>query len=197
MEMAKIEAKKSKKQIIIEEAATLFREKGYSATTMRDIAAKVGVEAASLYNHITSKEQILSKICFSLAETYTTKMNIIISTDDSSINKIKDLLFLHVEINAMSSPLASVMNDEWRHLTEPERSEFLEKRRTYENHFITIIEQGISDGTLVDMDPKIALYTMLSSIRWLQHWYHANRDMEVESVKNTIIGLLMNGIQKS
>ncbi|MEO9802306.1 MAG: TetR/AcrR family transcriptional regulator [Reichenbachiella sp.] len=195
--MAKTEAKKSKKQIIIEEAATLFREKGYSATTMRDIAAKVGVEAASLYNHITSKEQILSKICFSLAETYTTKMNIIISTDDSSINKIKDLLFLHVEINAMSSPLASVMNDEWRHLTEPERSEFLEKRRTYENHFITIIEQGISDGTLVDMDPKIALYTMLSSIRWLQHWYHANRDMEVESVKNTIIGLLMNGIQKS
>lgn len=195
--MQKIEAKKTKKQIIIEEAATLFREKGYSATTMRDIAAKVGVEAASLYNHITSKEQILSKICFSLAENYTTQMNIIISTDESSIDKIKELLFLHVEINAMSSPLASVMNDEWRHLSEPERGEFLEKRRTYENQFISIIEQGIADGSLVVMDAKIALYTMLSSIRWLQHWYHANRDMEVESVKDTIVGLLLNGIQKS
>lgn len=195
--MSKTKTKKTKKQIILEEAATLFREKGYAATTMRDIAAKVGVEAASLYNHIKGKEQILSKICFSLADTYTSKMELIVETNDSAINKIKELLLLHVEINAMSSPLASVMNDEWRHLTEPERSEFLEKRKTYENHFLLIIEQGIKDGTVEVADAKVALYTMLSSIRWLQHWYHANRGMDVESVKTTIIGLIMNGINKS
>lgn len=194
--MRKTERTKTKKQVIIEEAATLFRERGYSATTMRDIASKVGVEAASLYNHITSKEQILSKICFSLADTYTTKMDEIIETKESPIDKIKELLFVHVEINAMSSPLASVMNDEWRHLTEPEKGEFLEKRRTYENKFICIIEDGIANGSIIDLDPKIALYTMLSSIRWLQHWYHANRDMAVEDLKDTIIGLLLNGIQK-
>ena len=194
--MSKTKEKKSKKQIILEEAATLFREKGYSATTMRDIAAKVGVEAASLYNHIKSKEQILAKICFSLADTYITKMNLIVATEDSPINKIKELLLLHLEINAMSSPLASVMNDEWRHLSEPERSEFLNQRRNYENHFLAIIEKGIKDGSVVVADAKVALYTMLSSIRWLQHWYHANRDMDVEAIKKTIIGLLMNGIEK-
>lgn len=190
------EAKKTKKQIILEEAATLFRERGYAATTMRDIASKVGVEAASLYNHIKSKEQILSKICFSLADTYTSKMDLIFSSEDRPIDKIKALVLLHLEINAMSSPLASVMNDEWRHLTEPGRSEFLGQRRNYENHFLSIIEEGIADGSVVVADAKIALYTMLSSIRWLQHWYHANRDMDVEGIKNTIIGLLMNGIQK-
>ncbi|WP_422359273.1 TetR/AcrR family transcriptional regulator [Reichenbachiella sp.] len=194
--MPKADTKKTKKQIILEEAATLFREKGYSATTMRDIAGKVGVEAASLYNHIKSKEQILSKICFSLADTYTTKMNLIMATEESPINKIKELLLLHLEINAMSSPLASVMNDEWRHLTEPEKSEFLGQRRSYENHFLTIIKDGMKDGSVVVEDAKIALYTMLSSIRWLQHWYHANRDMDVEGIKATIIGLLMNGIEK-
>ncbi|WP_420580630.1 TetR/AcrR family transcriptional regulator [Reichenbachiella sp.] len=194
--MPKTDTKKTKKQIILEEAATLFREKGYSATTMRDIAGKVGVEAASLYNHIKSKEQILSKICFSLADTYTTKINLIKDAKESPINKIKELLLLHLEINAMSSPLASVMNDEWRHLTEPEKSEFLNQRRNYENHFLTIIEEGMKDGSVVVEDSKIALYTMLSSIRWLQHWYHANRDMDVEGIKATIIGLLMNGIEK-
>ena len=194
--MPKTDTKKTKKQIILEEAATLFREKGYSATTMRDIAGKVGVEAASLYNHIKSKEQILSKICFSLADTYTTKMNLIMATNESPIDKIKELLLLHLEINAMSSPLASVMNDEWRHLTEPEKSEFLSQRRSYENHFLTIIKEGMKDGSVVVEDEKIALYTMLSSIRWLQHWYHANRDMDVEGIKATIIGLLMNGIEK-
>ncbi|WP_084370797.1 TetR/AcrR family transcriptional regulator [Reichenbachiella faecimaris] len=195
--MSKTRAKKTKKQIILEEAATLFREKGYSATTMRDIAGKVGVEAASLYNHITGKEQILSQICFSLADTYTSKMDVILNSNESAIDKIKELLLLHVEINAMSSPLASVMNDEWRHLTEPEHGEFLEKRRAYENHFLTIIEEGIADGSVVVSDSKVALYTMLSSIRWLQHWYHSNKDMNVESVKETIIGLLMNGIKKA
>lgn len=195
--MSKTNTKKTKKQIILEEAATLFREKGYSATTMRDIAAKVGVEAASLYNHIKGKEQILSKICFSLADTYTSKMELILNSKDSAIEKIKELLLLHVEINAMSSPLASVMNDEWRHLTEPERGEFLSKRRDYENHFLAIIEEGISDGTVIVSDSKVALYTMLSSIRWLQHWYHSNKDMDVEAIKETIMGLLMNGIKKS
>jgi len=194
--MSKTEVKKTKKQIILKEAATLFREKGYSATTMRDIAAKVGVEAASLYNHIKGKEQILSKICFSLADNYTTQMALIVVNDDSPLEKIKELLLLHIQVNAMSSPLASVMNDEWRHLTEPDRSEFLVQRRTYESQFLAIIEDGIADGSIDVPDSKIALYTMLSSIRWLQHWYHANRDMDVESVQNTIIGLLMKGIQK-
>lgn len=194
--MIKTADKKTKKQIIIEEAATLFRERGYSATTMRDIASKVGVEAASLYNHIKSKEQILSLICFSLAETYTSRMSVVWPTDDSPIDKIKELLFLHVEINALSSALASVMNDEWRHLTEPEKGDFLKQRRTYENQFISILEDGIADGSVVDMDPKITLYTLLSSIRWLQHWYHANREMDAEPLKETIIGLLLNGIQK-
>lgn len=195
--MGRTKPKKNKKQIILEEAATLFREKGYSATTMRDLAAKVGVEAASLYNHIKCKEEILSQICSSLADTYTSKMELINATEATPIEKIKELLLLHVEINAMSSPLASVMNDEWRHLTEPERGEFLVKRRAYENQFLTIIEQGIADGSVQVTDAKIALYTMLSSIRWLQHWYHANRDMDVDAIKNTITRLLLNGLQKS
>jgi AcrR family transcriptional regulator len=187
--------KKTKKQTIIEEAATLFREKGYVATTMRDIAAQVGVEAASLYNHIKSKEEILSNICFSLAEQYTNKMIEVAVTIDTPIDKIISLLTMHVEVNAMNSSLASVMNDEWRYLSEPQRSDFLELRKTYEKKFTAIIQEGINQGTIQTFDAKISLYTMLSSIRWLQHWYHANREMNVEDLNKTIIQLLMKGIQ--
>ena len=61
--MTKI-AKPSKRQIILEEAAKLFKDKGYGGTSMRDIAGQVGMEAASMYNHIKSKDEILEIICF-------------------------------------------------------------------------------------------------------------------------------------
>lgn len=194
--MELVEDKKTKKQIIIEKAAMLFREKGYTGSSMRDIASEVGVEAASLYNHIKSKEEILSEICFTLAEEYTTRMSQVEVSNISAIEKIQTLLALHVELNAMSSPLASVMNDEWRNLSEPQKSDFLKLRKTYEDKFIAILQEGIDQGQIKDVNPNITLYTMLSSIRWLQHWYHANRDMDVEELKQTIINLLLEGINK-
>jgi len=61
----------TRKEEIIKTATKLFKEKGYSAVTMRDIAKAMGIKAASLYNHINSKQQILTDIIISLAEEFT------------------------------------------------------------------------------------------------------------------------------
>src|ERR1051325_4646194 len=70
--MAKIKRNRNgtRKDVIIAKAAKLFREKGFSATSMRDLAEHVGVEAASLYNHISSKAEILQEICFKTANNF-------------------------------------------------------------------------------------------------------------------------------
>ncbi|WP_255416079.1 TetR/AcrR family transcriptional regulator [Reichenbachiella agariperforans] len=178
----------------MEEAARLFREKGYVATTMRDLASEVGMEAASLYNHIKSKEEILNEICFSLANTYSDKMDEVYPSDNTPIEKVKKLIALHIQINSMSSPLATVMNDEWRHLTEPCKSQFLDMRKRYEYLFTEIIQQGVKRGEIKAVDPRIALYTLLSSVRWLQHWYHANRDLDVNDIKENIMEMFLTGL---
>ena len=59
---------------------------------MRDLAAVVGMEAASLYNHIQSKQEILHDICFSIADLYTEKMSELKPKNDSPLEKIKKLL---------------------------------------------------------------------------------------------------------
>ena len=75
----------SRKEEIINAASVLFKEKGYSAVTMRDLATAMGIKAASLYNHIQSKQEILSTIIIDLAEEFTTGMDHIVASDQSAI----------------------------------------------------------------------------------------------------------------
>jgi len=76
--MARIQIDKdsTRKDVIIKAAAQLFREKGYKAASMRDLAEKVGVEAASLYNHIRSKTELLHDICFNVANAFWEHINL-------------------------------------------------------------------------------------------------------------------------
>ncbi|WP_339614539.1 helix-turn-helix domain-containing protein, partial [uncultured Winogradskyella sp.] len=67
----------TRKEEIVRVAAKLFKEKGYSAVTMRDLATAMGIKAASLYNHINSKQDILNAIIISLAEEFTEGMKLI------------------------------------------------------------------------------------------------------------------------
>ena len=60
----------NRKDQIIEAAALLFKKKGYAGTTMRDLAAELGIEAASIYHHIKSKEELLEVICFEMANKF-------------------------------------------------------------------------------------------------------------------------------
>jgi len=88
----------TRKDEIIYTAAKLFKEKGYSAVTMRDIAKAMGIKAASLYNHINSKQEILANIIISLAKEFTKGMDIIMNSNNNSIDNLKNIVNLHVKI---------------------------------------------------------------------------------------------------
>ena len=92
--MARIKTEKnlSRKDVIVSKAATLFREKGYKAASMRDLAEAVGVEAASLYNHIKSKSELLHELVFSVANKFVIKVDEIESEPISSLQKMEKIL---------------------------------------------------------------------------------------------------------
>lgn len=185
----------AKRTEIIKQAAILFREKGYTATSMRDLAATVGIEAPSLYNHIKSKEDLLKEICFSVAEGYLRVLQEVETNTSNYEEKVKALLRNHIYMATENQAADCVSHDEWRHLKEPYFSEFVDLRKDYETRFLQLLEQGMLAGEFFRSDPQLVLYTLLSSVRWLHRWYKSSRHLGMEAISTQILSLLTLGIK--
>ncbi len=189
--------KKTKKELVFEAAGKLFMEKGYLAASMRELAERVGLEqASSLYNHLKSKEEVLRKICFDNANKFINGISEIEKQKVSSSEKIKQLITLHIHVAVDDFTSVTVFNDEWRHLSEPYISDFLALRKDYETRFKKIIDEGISKGEFKKTHSIVALYTILTSVRWLHYWYNEERDLSREDLEKAIISLLLTGLEK-
>lgn len=192
--MPTTEKNKTKKQLIREAAARLFRDKGYPATSMRDLADAVQLRASSLYNHISSKEEILKDICFGNAQRFLAVMEEVEQMEASATEKVMALLRLHIRTATEDLTSVTAFNDEWRHLTEPHLSEFKALRKNYEGRFQAIIEAGIRSGEFQDVEPAIALHTLFSAVRWLFDWYKPGKKITAEVLEEQVGGLLMKGL---
>lgn len=184
------------KKIILEAAAELFREKGYAGSSVRELAQKVGLEASSLYNHIKSKEQILVEICMGNARQFTDGIDLIDQTQDTTVNKLKAIIELHINIATAGISSVSVFNDEWKHLSEPYHSEFLRLRKYYEQKVVAIITQGIENSELRTVDPLIATYSFLTSLRWIHYKLKQGKSAK-ERLYDNLCTILLNGLATS
>src|SRR6266480_82394 len=89
---------RSKKDVITQKASRLFKEKGFSATSMRDLAESIGVEAPSLYNHIGSKNEILQEICFRIDNLFMAHIGEVEAGDQSVLAKIEMIVRFHIKM---------------------------------------------------------------------------------------------------
>ncbi len=185
----------SKKQMIMEAAAKLFRDRGYSATSMRDLAKAVHLQASSLYNHIKGKQEILKEICFHNAHHFLAGIEQIVQEETSPAEQLETLILLHLRVATSDATSITSFNDEWRHLEQPELDQFIKLRRRYEAHFRDIIEKGIAEGSFRQVDPNIVMYTILSSLRWVYDWYRPDRSDSIEQIGQEIVSLVLKGLQ--
>ena len=188
--------KKSRKEQIEEKATTLFQQRGYAATSMRDLAQVLGIEAASLYSHIKSKEQILQKICFRMAEEFFNAWQEVEQEERSQAAKLEKAMIAHVKVITRDTAASAVFFNEWRHLSEPHLSEFLSMREDYEGRFIQIIKEGMESGEFNHVDEKFTMLTVLSSLNWTHNWFKASGSLSPEEVGLRLASLLLNGLKK-
>jgi AcrR family transcriptional regulator len=194
MARIKTENNLTRKEVIVSKAATLFREKGFKAASMRDLAEAVGVEAASLYNHIKSKTEILHELCFSVANRFLHKIDEVEAEQTSSIEKIEKLLRFHINEMIHHYEEVYVSDREWKHLSDPYLSNFQNQRRIYRKRFAAIIEAGIATHQVKKIDAATAVLIMLHAISGIESWHRSTQKITAEELEENMISILVGGL---
>ena len=177
-------------------ARNMFRTKGYKSTSMRDLAQTVGIEAASLYSHVKSKEEILQKICFGLADKFMASMQDAQSKNWTADKKLSYAIEKHIDVVVNNLDASGVFIHDWKHLSEPSLAKFKQMRSKYENFFIGLVEDGIKQKRFRDVNAKFAVMTLFNSMNWIYDHYKPNGKMRQTEISSELSLLFLNGLTK-
>jgi AcrR family transcriptional regulator len=195
--MRKISRRKaSKKDFILKKAAAMFLEKGFAATSMRDLAETVGIEAASLYNHISSKNEMLEIICFDVANKFNAFIDELEAGSQKAIDKTETLFRFHIKEMISNLEEVVVCDKEWKHLKEPYLSNFRNQRRSYRKRFTAIIEEGIRNDEIKKIDASTAVLIILHAVNGIESWHRSSEKISAQELEDNMITIIIDGMRK-
>ena len=186
--------KDSRKNQIIETATQLFKSKGYSGTSMRDLATEVGMVVGGLYSHVNSKDEILQTICFDMANKFLHHIdNVLLMKNSNNKEKLDQAIQGHVRIISADINATSVFWNEWKYLPDPWLSDFSKMQIEYESKFRSILESGVTDGEFNIEDSSFTTMAILSSLNGLQKW--RTYSQSPEELGSSFAELFITGIK--
>lgn len=183
--------------MILEAAERLFSERGYHATSVRDIAGEAGILSGSLYAHIDSKEDLLYEIVLRSARQFLAGVEMAAKSADGPEEKLRKAMRAHVSVVAHAREAARVFLHDWKALEPPRREEVLELRDRYESLWEWIIREGIKARRFRAVDARFARILVLSVANWTYTWYHPDGPLGPEEIADRLTDLVLGGLGES
>ena len=181
---------------IIDAAMHLFGKQGYTGTSMRDIASAVGVLPGSLYAHIDSKEALLVQIVDDGINRFLAAVRPHVGSSKTPVEKLRDMIVAHVRIVAENPERSLVVFHQWRFLSDDNLEAAIQKRRDYEQTFITVLEEGIARGLFrADLSLRIAVLSILGALNWTPEWLSPTGKLVPDAVGDLIADTLLCGVR--
>jgi AcrR family transcriptional regulator len=186
----------SRRQAIEDVASDLFRERGYAATSIRDIARALSVQGASLYAHVTSKEDVLWGIVDRAATRFEAaaeraEREAEARRPGDPVEAVAALVRAHVEVLTGDVDEAGVFVHEWRALGPERRAAILARRDAYEARFRRRIDQGVAVGAFAMTDSGVAASTLLSALNGVATWYQPDGRLPAGRIADHLVDLSM------
>ncbi len=181
---------------IHEAACRLFRERGFHATSVRNIADAVGLQGGSLYTHIKGKDDLLWDIVNRAADRFFEALRPIIDSKLNTMQKLRQAIIGHVEVVTGDLDAAAVHTVEWRHLSKDRREAITARRDEYESLFRSLVSQAIQERYLTPTDAAGASLFILSSLNYLFTWYKPDGRMSPEEVGRMLADYIFEGLKR-
>lgn len=185
-----------RKRELLSSSQQVLKNKGYAATSVRDIAKALDMEPASLYSHFENKEDLLRLTCFEMADKFHLAIKEVNDIYFNAEEKLRMAIKFHVEILTENLNAAIIFIRDWRNLTGESLKQFIEKRNAYEEGIREIIQNGIDEGLFNETDKKFAALTVLSSVNWIVEWYKEDGNLNAEEIAEKLSNFILTGLKK-
>ncbi|MDH3303793.1 MAG: TetR/AcrR family transcriptional regulator [Gammaproteobacteria bacterium] len=164
------------KDRMLRAAAKCFNEKGYSGSSLKDVAAVLGLTDAALYYYVRNKEELVYLCYVRAAAVGQEAMARAVRDGLNGMDIVRRYLRYHIEIMVGDRGPVAIMS-EIPSLKPVHRNEVLELSRRHSARFEGILETGIEDGSIAPCDVRMTGNAIMGSINWIPKWYHGDPAM--------------------
>jgi len=175
-------------------AVDLFYEHGYEATTLRQIAAQVGIQVGSLYNHISSKEELLFSIMSGIIEELLAELESGLEGIDAPVDRLRAAVGVHVFFHTARAREVFIGNSELRSLDPAKRKVVVRLRDRYETVFAGILEEGVAAGVFEISDLKLTTYAVLAMLTQPASWYQPGGRLDLDKIAEVYGDLILRSL---
>ncbi|MCW3768063.1 TetR/AcrR family transcriptional regulator [Paenarthrobacter sp. PAE-2] len=173
---------RSSAEVIRAEAAKLFFERGYDATSLRQVAAASGLRVGSLYNHIDSKEHLLLQIMGGVMDDLMGSMRLAVDFDGDAVARLRAALAAHLRFHAERAQEVFIGNAELRSLSEEARDVVIAKRHEYELLLQDLIEEAGRAGLADVVDARLHVYSFVAQATHIAGWFKPGGRMSLDEI---------------
>lgn len=186
----------SKNEKIFAEAVRIFREKGYHATSVQDIADAVGLQKGSLYHYISSKEELLFKIFERSTGALTRELETIVASSDPPTEKLHRAIEAHLIALCEQLDIYTVYLSERRVLSGRTHAKVRAEGERHARLLERIIQQGMTAKDFRAVDSKMTAHAILGMCNWLYQWYSPAGRLKPHEIAEIFSDLVVGGLAR-
>ena len=179
---------------ILEAAALIISQKGFHATSMQDIAQAVNLQKASLYHHISSKQEILVELLDQALDSLIDLIQTVYEQSLSSELKLRKAINAYLDFMLDRRDLAAVLLLEHRSLEPEYQARHIPRRDRFERLWRDMIEEGIADHTFFSSDSAFTSRALLGVLNWTITWYRPEGALSPEMISKQLADLFLDGL---
>jgi len=181
---------------ILDAAAQVIRRKGFHGASMADIADAVKLQKASLYHHVTSKQEILLDLLERALQLLSDRISQIAAGDLPADEKLRQMIKVYLQLLAENSDLSSVLLFEYRSLDKKSHARHIPHRDKFEGIWREVVNEGVRAGLFACPDGPIAVRMLMGVMNWTLTWYNPAGPKSIERIADQYAELLFHGLLK-